>query len=307
MATIERICTSCGNSIQVPEELETFSCVYCGATMTVEPKRLPIGESCEEDRSYALEHLIDGVRDNPKYFEKNFKKATYTDAFYSFKQSVEPTYQAMDRYVAANPERREELLAEFVEGFMASWKELHKKRRSEAAAFADKMTLALIEVPAIMEMELGCGPEYCELLEREFNATYPKNEFHVATFDDLHGGFTRRKLCFITTAICEFEGKPDDCPELTAFRAFRDGWMQQNGDQELIERYYEIAPAIVSAIDFCDDRSERYAQLRRDYHTVCVPPGPRPLSRDPQTVCNQELVGGTQEGTTVSWSFRPRG
>lgn len=286
MAMIERICEKCGKTIQVPEELETFSCVYCGEKMTAPAKRLPIGESVEADRAFALAHLIDGVKEHPKYFVKNFKKGMYVDSFYEFKQSVEPTYAAMDRYILANPDRREALLEEFTDRFLAEWETLHNERRGEAAAFSDKMTLALFEVPAVMDMELNAGRDYCELLERKFIAKYPKNEFHVATFDVLAAGFTRKKLCFVTTAICAFEGKPDDCAELTAFRAFRDGWLTDNGDEDLIAEYYEIAPAIVHAIDYCDDRETRYADLRRDYLTPCY----EALARGDMQSCRSRYV-----------------
>ena len=37
--------------------------------------------------------------------------------------------------------------------------------------------------------------------------------------------FGRRGGCYITTAVCEFYGKPDDCHELTQFRKFRDEWL----------------------------------------------------------------------------------
>ncbi|MBQ9082167.1 MAG: zinc-ribbon domain containing protein [Clostridia bacterium] len=53
-------------------------------------------------------------------------------------------------------------------------------------------------------------------------------------------------ICFITTAVCEYMGKPDNCAELQTLRRFRDEWLAfQPGGQALIERYYEIAPGIV--------------------------------------------------------------
>ena len=53
-------------------------------------------------------------------------------------------------------------------------------------------------------------------------------------------------LCFITTAVCEYLGKPDDCPELMDFRGFRDNWLRfQPGGAELIREYYECAPELV--------------------------------------------------------------
>ena len=268
MAMIERVCTHCGKTIQVPEELEQYSCVYCGATMTA-PQLAAQAVSNEADREFVLSHLIDGVRDNPKYYEKNFNKKGYEAAFFAFKRQRLETYQAMERYISANPERREMLLEEFTDRFIEDWSALYPRKKAQRTEFAAKMTLALFEVPAILHMNLSCGPDYCARLEQKFNAKYPDNLFHVGTYEVLAEGFERKKLCFITTAVCEFEGKRDDCAELTAFRAFRDGWMRQNGDEKLIEEYYAIAPAIVTAIDYCTDRDQSYQALRRDYLTPC--------------------------------------
>ena len=86
-------------------------------------------------------------------------------------------------------------------------------------------------------------------------------------------GFRKKKflgLCFITTAVCESEGKPDDCAELTAFRAFRDGYLKAQPDgAALIEEYYRIAPTIVMCIDVCGDRDARYAAIREQYLQPC--------------------------------------
>ena len=56
--------------------------------------------------------------------------------------------------------------------------------------------------------------------------------------------------CFLTEAVVGQRGmEADDGPTLTALRAFRDGYMQATGArQELVRRYYEIAPRIVVAI-----------------------------------------------------------
>lgn len=54
-----------------------------------------------------------------------------------------------------------------------------------------------------------------------------------------------KEECFITTAVCKTFDKPDNCPELTAFRTFRDTYMKE--DEALnneVNNYYEIAPKI---------------------------------------------------------------
>ena len=56
-------------------------------------------------------------------------------------------------------------------------------------------------------------------------------------------------LCFITTAICEMDGKPDDCPELQILRKFRDDvMMRDSGMCELVREYYRISPSIARKI-----------------------------------------------------------
>ena len=37
----------------------------------------------------------------------------------------------------------------------------------------------------------------------------------------------------------------------------------------MIEKYYEIAPAIVTCIDLCDDGKARYAEVRERWLTPC--------------------------------------
>ena len=78
-------------------------------------------------------------------------------------------------------------------------------------------------------------------------------------------------LCFITTAICEGLGKPDDCYELTTLRKYRDLWLSNQPDgKALIEEYYKIAPLIVSRIK----KSKKYAEycqlLLEHYINPCL-------------------------------------
>jgi hypothetical protein len=72
--------------------------------------------------------------------------------------------------------------------------------------------------------------------------------------------------CFITTAICEFDGKSDDCYELRVLRNFRDLYMRATPERAmLVELYYATAPSIVDRIDDfgSDARREAYEILRR--------------------------------------------
>lgn len=52
-------------------------------------------------------------------------------------------------------------------------------------------------------------------------------------------------LCFITTAVCEMDGLPDDCSELKTLREFRDSYMTLTPQRAaLVRAYYRIAPEV---------------------------------------------------------------
>lgn len=265
-------CTNCGKEIQIPADLEEFSCLYCGAKHRMEdllPKTAPADET---DRSYVEAHLLDCIRSYPDYY-KSFTRKKYEEAYLAHREGTRETWEAMDRYVCAQPNRREALLNDFTNLFLAQWEAYQstgKKSGRKRREFADKLTLAWFTVPAILDLDLSVGREFCAGLRDKFNARYPDNVFQLGSFEEIKGGFRKKGFCFVTTAVCAAEGKADDCAELTAFRAFRDGWMAQTEQgRALIAEYYETAPAVVAAMRYGDDEAARCAELRRDWLTPC--------------------------------------
>lgn len=86
--------------------------------------------------------------------------------------------------------------------------------------------------------------------------------------DDDNGG---KVGCFITTAVCDSFGKPDDCYELTTFRRFRDEWLINQPDgKSLIAEYYEIAPKIVNKINQLTNSTEIYELIWKNYLKPCL-------------------------------------
>ena len=119
---------------------------------------------------------------------------------------------------------------------------------------------------------LPVSEEFVSLLQKKWVERYPKSPFYLGDYESISGGFRKKflGLCFITTAVCQELGKPDDCAELTAFRAFRDGYLAAQPDGEaLIREYYNIAPGIVTCINTCSDRHASYERIREQYLTPC--------------------------------------
>lgn len=77
--------------------------------------------------------------------------------------------------------------------------------------------------------------------------------------------------CYITTAVCKSENKPDNCYELQTFRGFRDNWLKKQPDgKALIKRYYLLAPKIVELIEASADKDKIYERIHKDYLEPCL-------------------------------------
>jgi hypothetical protein len=71
------------------------------------------------------------------------------------------------------------------------------------------------------------------------------------------GGF-----CYVTTAVCETLGLPDDCHTLRTLRQFRDTYLlRTNVGRAFVEEYYATAPALVSKLRARSDAKEYTANL----------------------------------------------
>ena len=68
--------------------------------------------------------------------------------------------------------------------------------------------------------------------------------------------------CFITSAVCDSLGKPDDCDELMTMRRYRDELKAEDKDMtSLIEEYYRVAPLVVQRIDKSNEAKRIYNDL----------------------------------------------
>ena len=271
-------CPKCMQELKVPASLAEFSCMYCGARLA-QADLLTGAEAApaapdETAFSAALEGLSGCIR-NYRGYHKRVTKTDYEPAFAEYEAGCHAMVRRLDAGVAGLPAdaRAAQLRAaagRMIDDLAFDWA---ARKGSRFLFDEDKYVVALFFVPMVLRQELPSGREFADTLQAVWVERYPKSPFYVGDYETLAGGFRKKKflgLCFITTAVCEAEGKPDDCAELTAFRAFRDGYLKAQPDGEaLIEEYYRIAPTIVMCIDVCGDRTERYAAIRAQYLQPC--------------------------------------
>ena len=106
-------------------------------------------------------------------------------------------------------------------------------------------------------------------VKRTFEEEYELREKQEHHYDQAKQ--FRGEGCFITSAVCDYCGKTDDCIELTTLRNYRDFWLKNQEDgKELIDEYYKIAPQIVRSIKKLPNYREIFSSLLRDYIEPCI-------------------------------------
>lgn len=280
---ITRVCPHCGKELQVPEDLKEFSCLYCGQRIMLEeadesaalrPAKLS-AEEAEAQLEALRPRLLGTVTHYPKHCEKLAKKHFFV-AFEGYENDNRQLMKEVDAFIQQHPAGIEEA-AKLVCGKMVEDMEQHMegdrrwrwKAQRGNVIFEIKVVLAIFLTPMVRKMKLETAEVFRETLNKCWLEKFPKDVWYPGDYEVLEAGYKKRKLCYITTATCRFEGKSDNCEELTAFRAFRDGWLTEQGDTALIREYYDKAPGLVACMELCDEAEPAYRMLREEYLIPC--------------------------------------
>lgn len=283
-------CPKCGKKLEIPEDLEEFSCMYCGARMKKDallPEKTEPAPEAVGDRDacfrFGVQGLVNAIMRYPDAM-RNLTRDAFAPFFEKYEGENREAVRQLDLaaqggdYGEAADRAAERFLSELGQELADN----HKALASRDAEVEDaKFTLCLFLIPMIRKQRLPISEPLAEAIYVQWQKVYPKHLFSLTTYEEITEGFQRRKLCFITTAVCESKGKPDDCQELTAFRVFRDGYLLSCPDGEkLIREYYDVAPGIVLAIRAAGERGEFdriwteylapcYAEIRRGENEKC--------------------------------------
>lgn len=226
---------------------------------------------------YAVMHFSDMILNHLDAMEY-FTRSEYTAYFDKYRIKCRPIVETVERYVVMASDQAEsfmhQLAAEMVKNLDDCVKADKKLRSGQARSMKRdqyKMILAIYTIPMIREQKLGISERLSDIIVEEWMKVHPKSVLRKGSYKDMVAGFRKGKMCFITTAVCESFGKPDDCYELMSFRNFRDTHMMstENG-RALVEEYYDIAPGIVTCIDMEENRASIYGAIWEDYLKPCL-------------------------------------
>lgn len=226
-----------------------------------------------ENMQYALEHIGEVLLNHTKLMEK-FKKTMYIDAFMKYKDTCQPIFDAMQRACTVRGDETSIIIDSCIERALSDYdKSMEGMGKGKKTSYLEnsKMVLALYTMPMILELKLEISEEYVDRFIEKWTEKYPKYVFRKGDYQSLVEGFQKKGFCYITTAVCEMQNKPDDCYELAMFREFRDGYLSNEDDgKALIEEYYELAPRILAAIELREEKQKIYEDIWKNHLSVCL-------------------------------------
>lgn len=145
------------------------------------------------------------------------------------------------------------------------------KRKKEQTGIDFNMNMAVYVIPVLSyTREENCEKLAARTVEKWNEKKVNSLTLGLSTYEAIAGGF-RKGFCYITTAVCDYQGKPDDCRELTMLRDFRDAYMMPSSEgRALVEEYYDTAPVLVQMMNMQPDKERIYEELYQDWLVPCL-------------------------------------
>jgi hypothetical protein len=267
------ICPECGREIQAPEGLQSVICNYCGAKF--DPAGETNGGGIDEDFSSCYDKAVSMLDKNLTLIQdlsKVFDKEVYKRAFENYYDRLTASLDYFDRAYNACTGDRGKLVADYADEYGRRILENMGKAQGSSTSVNERYVYHYIvfAIPAVMKYGKPYSDKMSDILLATWNSRFTKRKLGKASFEQINSGF-KHKICFITTAVTQTMGLPDDCYALCAFRSFRDGYLaaQPHGRLEIME-YYLTAPAIVAAIDSSPSKEQVYRDIWDKQLSKCL-------------------------------------
>ncbi len=268
-------CPRCHETIQVPEGREKILCMFCGSEILVDEalgeKRRLDREACEENSMKAEKALALFVSECREPM-KDFTRDTYTDVFDTFYREHLELFKALELAYqnAQDPEGKlKELARSLIEAADADVKALRFKGNRTRRQLDLNLQICAYLIPAALRYAAESSEPFADCLVESWNQAFGTT-IGKASYEEIEKGF-RRKLCYITTAVCKSLGKGQDCRELQILKDYRDQYLEQTPEgRAMVEEYYDVAPTLVKRMDRQEGRDRLYQELYQEYVEPCL-------------------------------------
>ncbi len=287
-------CPGCGEKMQAPGNRASILCMFCGRKIFLDGEKGGQPFSPAEFSAQARE-----VFDGCESWMERFSYEKYPQAFQEFCRDFAPFFEEVEKGI----ERQEGSTAGdiMIEQADALLKEIPSKNMLRQARYRLNSFVAVYLFPAILYMGGDEARSFCLEVAQKWGTAFSDSQIRVADYDTIYSGF-KRKLCYITTAVCRALDKGEDCPEVIRLKEYRDSFLLQQPEGEgLIKEYYNIAPTIVKRIEKSEDAKERYLEIWRAFLKPCL----EDLEQDRKAECGEryrEMVVNLMKEYVKDWN-----
>lgn len=204
-----------------------------------------------------------------------FSRNTYDDIFFEALRKHEILFKDLTDLIENTPEDVRDnvinelasVLPDYVKPIIAN----SDKKQKDKKELNYNLNMAVYIIPALTYSK---NPNLEKLAHRTVELWNEKKVVSLtlkySTYDDIDKGY-KKKLCYITTAVCQNQNKPDDCYELTTLRRYRDHYlMQTEQGKAIVDEYYNVAPGLVMMIDMQENKEQIYHNIYEEYLMPCI-------------------------------------
>ncbi len=206
---------------------------------------------------------------------KAFRKDSYHELFERYKEENYAFYTAVKLVLDYASEESldgiyHQIAGAFIREQEAALEQVKKKNEKFTVQMDKNMFMAVYVLPSIKEIRGSRANELAEVICKEWGSSFKDSNIIASDYDSIVQGF-KRKLCYVTTAVCQNLNKGENCEELRLIKEFRDGYLASTQEgAALIEEYYDIAPTLVKRIAKDADAQAKYIWLWNTYLAPCV-------------------------------------
>ncbi len=223
-----------------------------------------------EETRKKLEDFFDEMVKNMKYFKRKSYEQFFKDTYEKYRDLMASLPVLCEGEGLEAEEALEELAGAIPMYARSKFLEV-PKRKKEPTGIDYNMAMAVYVVPMLVYQHDPVNERIATRMVEIWNESKVTGlPLQKSNYEQIAGGF-RKGLCFITTAVCEYQGKTDECQELTTLREYRDQYLGQSQEgRAMVEEYYEIAPILVLSIEMHREPGKIYEEIYQEYLRPCV-------------------------------------
>lgn len=240
-----------------------------------------IGETMEELKQKLVEFFVE-MLDYRQYFKKKYYEDTFKKCYEDHRELLASIIETCEK--AEDKDAVIEELSGAIPDYAHGQINAKKRKSAREGLMIDyNMAMVTFVVPILGYSENESSSAMIDRMIEKWNQDPVTMKISRSDFESLKGGFKSR-FCYITTAVCQSQGKTDNCYELNLLRDFRDNCLLKSEEgRALVEEYYDVAPTIVKRIDRQAHAGEIYGRIYDTYLSGCI----RAIEADKPEECRE--------------------